>query len=307
VHEHGHDHGHAHRISAAADTRLLLVALALNAAFLVVEVVAAFVTRSLALLADAGHNLTDIGALMASVWAARLVQRPPTERHSYGLFRAEILAAAANGVTLLVIAGVVVLEAVRRLVHPLDVHGGQLAAVAALGVVVNAVAMLTLARANRRSLNVEGAFQHVLSDVYASAGAAAAGVVIVVTGFERADPIASLLVAVLVVRSGVLLLRPAVSILVEATPDEVEIASVRAHILEQPGVVDLHDLHVWALTSGLPVLSAHVVVSDACMDAGAAPALLDRLQECLAGHFDLMHSTFQLEPIGHADHEHGMH
>jgi cobalt-zinc-cadmium efflux system protein len=182
-----------------------------------------------------------------------------------------------------------------------------LTVVALVGLLVNVAAMAALARANRQSLNVEGAFQHLLTDLYASLGAVVAGIVVLATGFERADPIASLFVAALVLRSAWRLLRPAVSILAEATPDEVEVATIRAHILAEPGVVDLHDLHLWSLTSGLPVLSAHVVVTDECMADGHAPALLDRLQACLAGHFDVEHSTFQIELVGHAAHEHGVH
>jgi cobalt-zinc-cadmium efflux system protein len=276
-------------------------------AFMIAEVVAGILAHSLALLADAGHMLTDAGALAASLVAARLVQRPATERQSYGWFRAEILAAAANGVTLIVVAGLVVLEAVRRLVTPPAVDGGVLTVVALVGLVVNAAAMATLARANRTSLNIEGSFQHLLTDLYASFGAVVAGVVVLTSGFERADPIASLAVAALVLRSAWGLLRPAMSILAESTPDEMEVAEIRAHILAEPGVVDLHDLHVWALTSKLPVLSAHVVVSDQCMADGEAPALLDRLQACLAGHFDVEHSTLQIEPVGHVAHERGMH
>ena len=302
-----HDHGHQHRVSAEADARLLRVALALLVAFLVVEVVAAVVADSLALFADAGHMLTDAMALVASLVAARLVQRPASERHSYGLFRAEILAAAANGVMLLVVAGLVVLEAVRRLVHPPSVEGGVLTVIALLGALVNVAAMVALSRANRQSLNVEGAFQHLLTDLYASLGAMVAGAVVLLTGFDRADPIASLVVAVLVLRSAVLLLRPAMSILVEATPDELETARIREHILEEPDVLAVHDLHAWSLTSGLPVLSAHVVVTDAAFANGQTPQLLDRLQACLAGHFDVAHSTFQIEPEGHAAHEHGIH
>jgi cobalt-zinc-cadmium efflux system protein len=274
---------------------------------MIAEVVAGILAHSLALLADAGHMLTDAGALAASLVAARLVQRPATERQSYGWFRAEILAAAANGVTLIVVAGLVVLEAVRRLVTPPAVDGGVLTVVALVGLVVNAAAMATLARANRTSLNIEGSFQHLLTDLYASFGAVVAGVVVLTSGFERADPIASLAVAALVLRSAWGLLRPAMSILAESTPDEMEVAEIRAHILAEPGVVDLHDLHVWALTSKLPVLSAHVVVSDQCMADGEAPALLDRLQACLAGHFDVEHSTLQIEPVGHVAHERGMH
>jgi hypothetical protein len=196
-----HDHGHHHRVSAAADARFLRVALVLIVTFMVCEVVAGVVADSLALLADAGHMLTDAGALAASLVATRLVQRPATDRHSYGFFRAEILAAAANGVTLLLVAGLVVLEAGRRLVSPPTVEGGVLTVVALVGLLVNVAAMAALARANRQSLNVEGAFQHLLTDLYASLGAVVAGIVVLATGFERADPIASLFVAALVLRS----------------------------------------------------------------------------------------------------------
>jgi len=306
-HEHRHEHGHEHRVSAASDGRYLLVALVLIVGFMLVEVVVAFFAHSLALLADAGHLLTDAAALGASLVAAKLVQRPATERHSFGLFRAEILAAAGNGTTMFLVAGLVVYEAIRRLINPPDVHGGVLAVVAAIGVVVNIAATAALSRANRESLNVEAAFQHVMTDLYAFAGTVLAGLVIVVTGFERADPIASLLVAALMVRAGVKLLRPALHILAEATPDDVEVGEVRRHILELPEVLAVHDLHVWMLTSGLPVLSAHVVVTDQCIADGWAPRLLDHLQDCLAGHFDVAHSTFQIEPVGHAAHETGMH
>jgi cobalt-zinc-cadmium efflux system protein len=300
-------HGHEHRVSAASDARFLLVALALIVTFMVVEVVFVVAAHSVALLADAGHMLTDAGALGASVVAARLVQRPATERHSFGLFRAEILAAATNGITLLLVAGLVTYESVRRLVDPPAVRGGVLAAVAIVGVLVNVAATFALSRANRESLNVEAAFQHIVTDLYAFAGTVIAGVVILLTDFRRADPIASLVVAALMVRAALRLLQPALHILTEATPDDVEIAEVRRHILQLPDVLEVHDLHIWALTSGLPVLSAHVVVTDACIASGAVPRLLDHLQDCLAGHFDVGHSTFQIEPAEHAAHETGLH
>jgi len=289
------------------DRRYLGVALGLIVGFLVFEVAAALVGHSLALLADAGHMLTDVGAIGASLIAAGLAARPPTETHTFGLKRAEIFAAALNGITLLVVSAVIAFEAVGRLLRPPAVHGSVLIVVAGVGVAVNLVATMTLSRANRRSLNVEGAFQHIVTDLYAFVGTVAAGIVIVVTGFRRADPIASLVVVALMVRAAVTLLRPALRILVEATPEDVEIAEVRRHILELAEVVSVHDLHAWTLTSGQPVLSAHVVLSEGCASMGGAAGVLDRLQACLAGHFDVEHSTFQLEPIGHQDHESGLH
>jgi cobalt-zinc-cadmium efflux system protein len=299
-----HDHGAG---AADADRRYLTIALALIVGFMVFEVVIAFVAQSLALLSDAGHMLTDAGAIGASLAAARVASRPPTERHTFGLLRAEILSAAGNGITLLLVSVLVTFEAVRRLIHPADVEGGVVVAVAMVGIAVNVAATIALSRANRQSLNVEGAFQHVVTDLYAFAGTVVAGIVIVVTGYRRADPLASLIVVVLMVRAAVALLRPALRILIEATPDDMELAEVRRHILELDEVVSVHDLHAWTLTSGTHVLSAHVVVSDDCIAAGHSARVLDHLQDCLAGHFDVEHSTFQLEPAGHAAHEPGMH
>jgi cobalt-zinc-cadmium efflux system protein len=299
--------GHDHAVRPDADRRYLAVALGLIVAFLAFEITAGVVGHSLTLLADAGHMLTDVGALAASLVAARLATRPPSETHTYGLKRAEILAAAGNGITLLIVSTLISFEAVVRLIHPQTVHGALLIMVALVGVAVNIAASMTLSRADRRSLNVEGAFQHIVTDLYAFIGTVVAGIVIVTTGFRRADPIASLIVVALMVRAAITLLRPALRILVEATPPDVEIAEVRRHILEVAEVVSVHDLHAWTLTSGLPVLSAHVVLSDGCVSTGDAAQVLDRLQACLAGHFDVEHSTFQLEPIGHEEHERGLH
>jgi cobalt-zinc-cadmium efflux system protein len=305
--EHSHAHAHGHGWPPDSDRRHLTAALALIAGFLVFEVGVAVAAHSLALLADAGHMLTDVGAITASLVAARLAARPPSESHTFGLKRAEIIAAAANGITLLLVSALVLFEAIRRLLAPPAVHGTVLVVVAAVGVVVNLAAARTLSRANRQSLNVEGAFQHIVTDLYAFIGTVVAGVVIIATGFRRADPIASLVVVALMVRAAVGLLRPALRILVEATPEDIEMAEVRRHILELSEVLSVHDLHAWTLTSGLPVLSAHVVVTDECISAGKSARLLDHLQDCLAGHFDIDHSTFQLEPVGHADHETGAH
>ena len=221
--------------------------------------------------------------------------------------RAEILSALANGVTLLVIAAVIGYEAIRRLIHPPDVPGLPLLTVALVGVAVNVAATVVLHRANRTSLNVEGAFRHILTDLYAFIGTALAGVVILTSGFTRADPIASLVVVVLMVHAGGGLVRDAGRVLLEAAPSHVDLDDVVAHLTDTEHVLGVHDLHVWTVTSELPALSAHVVVEGACFSDGHAPQILDALQHCLLGHFDVAHSTFQLETAGHGEHEQGRH
>jgi len=303
---HGHA-GHGHGLNPDADRRYLRIALALLVAFLVTEVVVAFVAHSLALLSDAGHMLTDVGAIAASLWAISLAARPAAGRLTYGWKRAEILSAAGNGITLLVVSGLVTFEAIRRLIHPSTVHGGPVLAVALIGVAVNIAAAWVLAKANRSSLNVEGAFQHIVTDLYGFIGTALAGLVVLTTGFDRADPIASLVVVALMLKAAWGLLHDAGLVLLEAAPDEVELADVRAHLLGVEHVLDVHDLHVWTVTSSLPALSAHVVIDSSCFADGHAPQLLDQLQACVDGHFDVEHSTFQLEPDTHAGHESGAH
>ncbi|MGH8921413.1 MAG: cation diffusion facilitator family transporter [Actinomycetes bacterium] len=294
-------------MSREGDVRYLVVALGLIVGFMVVEVVAAVVSGSLALLADAGHMLADAGALGASLWAARLAAQPARGAWTFGFKRAEILSAAGNGVTLLVVAALVVFESIRRLVHPPSVEGLVVVVVAVVGVAVNVAAAWVLARANRSSLNVEGSYQHILTDLYGFAGTLVAGIVIVVTGFARADAIASLVVVVLMLKAAYGLLRASGRVLLEAAPEGVDLDEVRTHLLETAHVSDVHDLHVWTVTSDLPALSAHVVVDESCFSEGHAPRLLDALQACLAGHFDVEHSTFQLESAGHVAHEAGIH
>jgi cobalt-zinc-cadmium efflux system protein len=290
-----------------ADRRALTIALALLVGFMAFEVAAAVVANSLALLADAGHMLVDVGAITGSLIAIRLAARPETGSHTYGMQRAEILAAAANAIALLVVSALVASEAVVRLVHPSHVDGAVLIVVAAVGVAVNLVATLTMARANRGSLNVEGAFRHILTDLYGFIGTLLAGIVIVVTGFDRADAIASLLVVVLMLKAAFELLRPATHILLEATPEDIDLEEVRRHLLELPEVQSVHDLHAWTLTSSLPILTAHVVVTDECFNTGEVGRVLDHLQGCLSGHFDVAHSTLQFESTGHKEHELGGH
>jgi cobalt-zinc-cadmium efflux system protein len=289
------------------DERLLLVALGLLAAFLVGEVVAAVLAQSLALLADAGHMATDVLALVAAVIAARLARRPAVGHWTFGLARAEVLSAAFNGILLLVVAAIVTVEAIRRLIHPADVKGLAIVVVAAIGLAVNLVVTAVLARADRRSINIAGVVAHVLTDAYAFAATIVAGIIVATTGWDRADPVASLLVVVLMLSAARRLLLVSGRVLLEAAPSEVDIELVRRHLLDAPYVVDLHDLHVWTVTSGLPAVSVHVVISDECFTTGGTPALLDELQACLAGHFDVEHSTFQLEPAGHSEHEAATH
>ncbi len=300
-------HREHHHGSRDADSRLLVAALCLILALMVAEVTVAAVSGSMALFADAGHMLTDAGALAAAVWAARLARRPATGRMTWGFQRAEILSGALNGLSLVAVAAAVLVGAGERLVRPVPVDGAALVIVASAGLVVNGIATWLVARADRERLDVAGAHAHLVTDGWAFGGTLAAGVVILATGFRRADPIASLLVVGLMLRAAWPLLRSSGRILLEATPEGVDLDAVRTHLLSVPDVREVHDLHAWTLNSDLPALSAHVVVADECFAAGGAPVLLDRLQACLAGHFDVEHSTFQLEAAGHSGHEPGHH
>jgi len=299
---HGYGHGHGYA-SGDSDKRLLTVALALLLAFMAFEVGAAVYANSVALWADAGHMLIDVGAIACSAVAIRLAARPETRSHTYGLKRVEILAAAVNAIALLLVSALVTAEAVRRLLRPSPVDGAVLIVVAAVGVAVNLASTVTVSRANRQSLNIEGAYRHMLTDLYGFVGTLVAGIVIVATGFNRADAIASLIVVCLMLKAAVELLRPATNILLEGTPEDIDLAEVRSHLSQLPEVQSVHDLHAWTLTSSLPILTAHVVVTDDCFTSGDAGRVLDRLQDCLAGHFDVAHSTLQFESAGHLEHE----
>ncbi len=304
---HDEDHGHPYLPGAGSDRRYLTLALALLAAFMLGEVATAIVSGSLALLSDAGHMLSDLMAITAALWASRLAARPPAGAWTFGWKRAEILAAAANGIALLVVGGIVTTEAIGRLIHAPKVDGGPVVIVALVGIVVNVAAAWVLARADRSSLNMQGAFRHVLTDLYGFIGTIIAGGIILATGFTRADAIASLIVVGLMVKAAWELLRDSGRILFEAAPKTTNLDEVRSHLLATEHVRDLHDLHAWTVTSGLPALSAHIVIEDSCFSDGHAPRLLDKLQACLAGHFDIEHSTFQLEAAAHVGHETGTH
>jgi cobalt-zinc-cadmium efflux system protein len=287
-----HSHaGHSHGASADADRGKLTIALALILGFMAAEVVTGIVANSLALLSDAGHMLTDAAAIGFSLVAIGLAQRPAEGKMTFGLKRVEILSAQANGITLLVLAAIIAIEAVSRLVSPPVVEGGLVLAVALAGIVVNFAATATLARANRQSLNVEGSFQHILTDLYAFVGTAIAAVVILTTGFDRADAIASLLVAGLMLRSAYGLLRDSGRVFLEASPKGIDPERIGRSMAGQPGVVEVHDLHVWEVTSEFPALSAHVTVR---RDADCHRARLE-LAELIERQFDIRHTTLQVE------------
>jgi len=285
-----HAHDHSHR---AADRRALAIALALIVAFMAGEVAAALVAGSLALLADAGHMLTDAAALAGALVASRLATRPAHGQWTFGLGRVEILSAQANGVTLLVVAALIVYSAVRRLVSPPVVHGGIVLVVALAGVGVNLAATFVLARADRSSLNVRGAFLHVTGDLAAFAGTALAGGLVLATGWSRFDPIAGLLVASLMVRSSWSLLRESGRVFLEASPAGIDPDAVAHALAEDEAVVEVHDLHVWTVTSGFPALAAHVLVSPDT-DCHAARR---RLQRLLDDRFGLQHTTLQVDHV----------
>ncbi|MGH2923361.1 MAG: cation diffusion facilitator family transporter, partial [Solirubrobacterales bacterium] len=261
---HGHDHPHpgphSHAISADADARRLGVALALILAFMAAEVVAAIVAGSLALLADAAHMLTDAIALALALVALRLAERPPSGGFTYGLRRAEILSAHVNGVTLLLLGLLIAYEGIRRLISPPEVEGAIVLVVAVVGIAVNVAAARLIASAERRSLNVEGAFQHILTDLFAFIATAIAGAVILTVGFEQADGIASLIVAALMLRAAWGLLRESSRVFMEAAPRGLDPGAIGRAIAAEPEVREVHDLHVWEVTTGMPAISAHIIV-----------------------------------------------
>ena len=290
MHDHHHHHGH-HAVSGDADRRRLATALALILGLMALEVAVGIAADSLALLSDAAHMLTDAGALVLSLVALRLAQRPAQGAMTFGLKRAEILSAQANGITLLLLAVLIAIEAVSRIASPHDVEGWPVVAVAAIGIAVNLLAVRVLAGADRRSLNVEGSFQHILTDLFAFIATAVAGAAVLVTGFERADPIASLVVAALMLRAAFGLLRASGRVFLEAAPEGTDPTRVGRALASHPEVVEVHDLHVWEVTSGFPALSAHVLVREESNCHGVRRELESRLKE----DFGIDHTTLQVD------------
>ncbi|MGX1934935.1 cation diffusion facilitator family transporter [Microbacterium resistens] len=303
-----HDHAHAHGtapggIRSAGHRRLLAISLTLTATVMVVQVVGAILTGSLALLADAAHMFTDSSALVIALIASAVAARPADERRTFGYQRAEVFGALINGVILLVLAGTVAVEGIGRLVNPseVEVAGPLMLGVAVVGLLANAISMWLLSAAQRTSINVRGAYLEVMGDLIGSATVIVAAIVIVTTGWMPADALASLVIAAMIIPRAIMLLKEVFSVLAESAPKGTAVGEIRTHLLDYPGVTGVHDVHVWQLTRGAPVFTAHVSVDPALLEEGRSATLLAELQSCLADHFDVEHSTFQIEPAGRQD------
>ena len=305
-HEHrDHSLGHSHNHGAGASRGRLLVALCLSSTVLVAEIVTAFLTGSLALLADAGHMLTDVVGLVIALTAAHLSVRPATDRSTWGMRRAEVIGAALQAGMLAVVGVFVAFKAVHNLVAPPQVEASGMLVMGVIGLTANVVALLVLSGGHGDSLNMRAAFLEVLNDALGSVGVIIAAAVVARTGWTRADAVASLVIAVLILPRAVVLLRSALAVLMDFTPEELDLAQVRTHMLGVDHVEEVHDLHAWTVASGMPVLTAHVVVRDECLRDGHTEEILDRLQGCVAEHFPvrIQHATLQLEPVSHLEHE----
>ncbi|MCW2581424.1 MAG: cation diffusion facilitator family transporter [Klenkia sp.] len=306
-HDHAHGHGHGTATAGAGYRRRLALVLGITGTVLVVQAVGAVASGSLALLADAAHMATDTLGIALALGAVTLAQRPASGRRTFGLQRIEVLAAVANGLLLLGVGGYVVVEAVRRIGDPPEIRSGLMLTVALVGLVANLVSLALLRSGQGESLNVRGAYLEVLGDTLGSIAVIVAAVVIATTGWTGADVVASFVVGALVLPRAWSLLRDALDVLLEAAPRGVDLDDVRRHVLGVDGVIEVHDLHAWTITSGLPVLSAHVVVEDAVLADGHGGRVLDALCTCLGSHFDVEHCTFQLESASHRGHESPVH
>ncbi|GGW23661.1 cation diffusion facilitator family transporter [Streptomyces xantholiticus] len=305
----GHDHGHGHGgppptgTAAALYKGRLRIALAITLGVMVLEIIGGVLSGSLALIADAAHMATDAVGLAMALLAIHFANRPAGQNRTFGFARAEILAALANCLLLIGVGGFLLFEAVERFIEPAQTRGGLTVVFALVGLVANMVSLTLLMRGQKESLNVRGAYLEVLADALGSVTVLISAGIILGTGWQYADPIASLAIGLMIVPRTWRLLRETLNVLLEAAPQGVDMGDVRAHILALPGVEDVHDLHAWTITSGMPVLSAHVVVSQDVLDSVGHEKMLHDLQGCLGAHFDVEHCTFQLEPVGHAEHE----
>ncbi len=297
----GHDHGHA--AGRAEDRGRLRLVLAITATVLVVELVGAWVAGSLALLADAGHMATDVAAIVLALGASYVATLPGGPRSTFGYHRAEILAALLNALVLLGVCGYLLYAGLSRLSDPATVRAGPMIAFAVVGLVANGTSLAVLARSETGSLNLRGAATEVLGDLLGSLLAVVAGVVIYTTGWQQADAVASLLIAVLILPRSFLLLRDSAAVLLEIAPHDLDLDEVERHLRAMPGVVDVHDLHAWTITSGIPSLSAHVTVTDEALAEHGVGAILDQLCVCTTDDFGVRHATFQVEPVSHREHE----
>ena len=301
--------GHSHDTAGEATPRSrLLIAFAITLSVFVVEVVGSIITGSLALLVDATHMLTDVIGLAMAVTAAHLMNRPPSDRHTWGLRRAEVLAALAQAALLLGVGIFALVEGVRRLFEPPEIASGSLLLFGIIGLVANIASLLVLMSGRNKNLNMRAAFLEVTNDALGSVAVIISALLIAAFGWYRADAIAGILIALLIIPRTLILLRTSASVLLESTPPGLDLAEVRRHILELPGVVAVHDLHASQVSTDLPTLTAHVVVDEAALLGGGAAELLRSLQECVAEHFPISieHSTFQIEPQAHPG-EHATH
>jgi len=282
---------HVHGSPAARDRRLLVAVFGLTLAVFVIQLIGGYLSDSLALLADAGHNFTDVAGIGLALLAIHYAARPATRERTFGYLRLEILAAVVNALFLFGVAAYVLFEAIQRWADPPPIASGLMLVVALIGLAANGISLFLLRNAQRDSLNMRAAYLEVMGDLAGSVAVVVAAIVIAVTGWRQADALASAAIALLILPRTWALLRDAVEVLLEATPKGMDIEAVRSHILDAPGVADVHDLHAWTITSGINVVSAHVVLEP----AADPPAVLDELCRCLSGDFDIEHSTFQLE------------
>ncbi|QGN34296.1 cation diffusion facilitator family transporter [Microlunatus sp. Gsoil 973] len=300
-----HDHG----AGTAQNRTRLTVAFAITAVILVAEIIGAAVTGSLALIVDAGHLLTDAGGLAVALLAANLMVRPATDRRTWGYQRAEVIAATAQAAVLFTVGLFVLVEGIRRLLSPPEIPSGSLLVFGIVGLLGNLVSIAVLSAGRSANFNLRAAFLEVLNDALGSAGVIVAAIVITLTGWQRADSVAALLIGALILPRAFTLMRETINVLMEATPPDLDLEVVRQHLLGVDHVREVHDLHASQISSGLPVLTAHLVLDQECFSDGHTPQILDQLQECVARHFAISveHSTFQLEPDTHQRHEHVPH
>ena len=305
-----HAHGHSHNHGAGASRGRLLIALCLSVTVLVAEIITALLTGSLALLADAGHMLTDVVGLVMALVAAHLSTRPATDRSTWGMRRAEVIGAALQAGMLAVVGAFVAFKAIHNLLVAPQVEASGMLVMGVIGLVANVIALVVLSGGrggdgHGENLNMRAAFLEVLNDALGSGGVIIAAAIVARTGWTRADAVVSLIIAALILPRAVTLLRSALAVLMDFTPKELDLAQVRTHMLEVDHVEEVHDLHAWTVASGMPVLTAHVVVRDECLRDGHTEEILDRLQSCMAEHFPvrIQHATLQLEPVSHLEHE----
>ncbi len=294
---------HHQHATLNSNPKYLLVALVLLGLFMATEVITAVVSGSLALLSDATHILSDMAAIALALWTIKLAHTPRKGIWTWGLKRAEILSAAVNGAVLLILAIAIGIEAISRLISPPPIVGGLVLLVSLVGIAVNIAVVQLVARANRSSLNIEGAYQHILTDLYGFIGTFVAGVIIIATRWTPADTIASLIICALMIRAGWGLLRDTGRILLEGAPDGLSLSDIRKHLLNIDHVYEVHDLHAWSLSSELPALSVHLVLDPTCFNDGHTTKILDDAQSCLQHHFNIDHTTIQIEPPTHSAHE----